>query len=83
MAFHETYQVYNRQNKQFVKMRNGKILDNSYFKFDDIPLFGGGPGPDDPEPAEAKKQAQKDDKPAENSSENDEDDGGVFMPLFG
>lgn len=54
MAFHKKYQVYNKQNKQFVLMENGEILGNDYLPFEGVPHFGSRPA--DPE----QKQALKD-----------------------
>lgn len=82
MAKHEKYQVFNPQNKQFVLMKNGEILDNSYFKFSGVPLFGGGPESSKIDP----ENRPGNDEPAEdNKSDNktDSESGGGFnVPLF-
>lgn len=55
MPKQEIYQVYNEQNKQFVKMKNGQILGNSYFPFEGVPIFGDAPDRDQ-EPAGGPSQ---------------------------
>ncbi|HET6527396.1 MAG TPA: hypothetical protein VFG39_01460 [Balneolaceae bacterium] len=90
---HEVYQVYNPQQKQFVKMRNGRILENSYFQFEGVPLFGEGKKKE-PSQALASEKSNTSLKPEQNepaedkaevepvNDEPDKEDGMGFMGYF-
>lgn len=75
----QVYQVYNPQNKQWVKMRNGQVLENSYFQFPDVPIFGN-PGTE-PE-IKGEPDEQDPDQDPEHDPENDGSGGFTFMEDF-
>lgn len=89
MAFHETYQVYNAQNKQFVKMRNGQILECSYFQFEDVPLFGEpkqeaaneAPNTDAIREANPGPNKESRESDGQGSGESDGESGGEYSPV--